>query len=54
MQKDDLQENEMSSLLAQEIVDGLNIFLEMEMDDTTTVGQIIKELIDVDLRVDIQ
>ena len=51
MQGDVLQENEMSSVFAQEIVDGLNIFLETEMDDTTTFGQLIEGLIDIDLRV---
>merc|ERR1712027_76984 len=35
--------------LAQEIVDGLNLFFEIEIDDKTRVGQLLEEWLDISL-----
>ena len=41
-----------ADVIAQEIVDGLNIFFDTEIDDTTTLGDLLEELLDISLIVD--
>ena len=41
----------MPDVIAQEIIDGLNVFFDIEMDDTTTVGKLLEELLDISLLV---
>ena len=39
----------MAENLAQEIVDGLNLFFEIEIDDRTRVGQLLEDWLDISL-----
>ena len=41
-----------ADVIAQEVVDGLNILFDTEIDDTTTVGELLEELVDISLIVD--
>ena len=44
--------DEMVDVIAQQIINGLNIFFGTEIDDTTTVGELLEELLDISLLVD--
>ena len=41
----------MAEVIAQEIIDGLNILFDTEIDDTTTMGDLLEELLDISLLV---